>query len=416
MKIKITLITFFFYIISFTTFAQSGFKEGYIVNNRQERTDCLIRNIGNEESANNYEYRLKESKEIEKITLSKIEEFGIDNELKCIRAIIIIDVSRNNIQSLQDTIPDWEEGHAFLNTLVEGELASLYSYYNEGETLFFFNLGGSAIEPLVHKRYNIGATSLNQQILYDNTYQEQLKQQLACENTEDAEKLSYTKTDLVRYFTNYNKCKNSEYQQFKSAHVKKGILLIKPGIHMNSAQLSIKNLIDATPNTSFKKKNSVGFGVEAEYIVPFNNYVWGVFTEANYLSYETDQLVFDDKVDPALSDAYTINYKSIEIPVGLSHNINLNKNQRIFFKAAYVPHFILGTSYITFNASHKEKFSTSSRLLMGVGYNFQNLGIEFRYYTPLNITQNIYKRGSNFSQLSMRVSYSFKLMGKRGVR
>lgn len=113
MKIKITLITFFFYIISFTTFAQSGFKEGYIVNNRQERTDCLIRNIGNEESANNYEYRLKESKEIEKITLSKIEEFGIDNELKCIRAIIIIDVSRNNIQSLQDTIPDWEEGHAF---------------------------------------------------------------------------------------------------------------------------------------------------------------------------------------------------------------------------------------------------------------------------------------------------------------
>ena len=156
--------------------------------------------------------------------------------------------------------------------------------------------------------------------------------------------------------------------------------------------------------------------MEAEYIVPFNNYVWGVFTEANYLSYETDQIVFDDKVDPALSDEYRIDYKSIEIPVGLSYNINLNKNQRIFFKAAYVPHFILGSSYIAFSASHKEKFSTSSRLLMGVGYNFQNLGIEFRYYTPLNITQNIYKRGSNFTQLSIRVSYSFQLMGERGVR
>ena len=86
--------------------AQSGFKEGYIVNNRQERIDCLIRNFSNKESAKNYEYRLKGSKEIEEITLSKIEEFGIDNELKWIRAIIVVDVSRNNIQRLQDIMPD----------------------------------------------------------------------------------------------------------------------------------------------------------------------------------------------------------------------------------------------------------------------------------------------------------------------
>ena len=132
MKYNFSLILFFFLAISFITVAQSDFKEGYIVNNRYEKINCLIRNTGNEESTNNFEYKLKESELIEKIELSKIEEFGINNKLKCVRALIAIDVSKNYINSIQDTIMYWEEGHAFLKTLIEGELASLYSYHYEG--------------------------------------------------------------------------------------------------------------------------------------------------------------------------------------------------------------------------------------------------------------------------------------------
>lgn len=417
MKYKCLPVLFLFLAISFTTYAQRGFKEGYIVNNRHERIDCLIRNVGNEESTMNYEFRLGEDKPIEKIELTKIEEFGIDDELKCIRALISLDVSRRYIKSIQDTTIQWDEGHAYLKTLVEGEFASLFSYYFEKESLFFYSKDGNTIEPLVHKEYSVGTTPImQQQILRDNTYQEQLKQQLSCGTSENAHKVSYTKKDLIKYFIDYHTCKNSDYYQFESTHIKKGKLFIKPGIHINNNQLTIKNPVDAAPRASFVKENSVGYGLELEYMIPFNNYAWSFFAEGNYLSYNADKIALNDNQNASLYDGYMIDYKTIEMPFGINYNVNMNQNQRLYVKVAFAPHFILSESYIAFNESNKESFSSSSRFLVGLGYSFQNLGVELRYYTPQNITQNIYKRGSDFTQLSMKLSYSFQLFGERGVR
>ncbi len=403
--------------MSLMSVAQIEFKEGYIVNNQYERTDCLIRNVGNEESTMNYEYRLKDSKNIGKIELSKIEEFGIDNELKCIRALISVDASPNRISSIKDTIIQWEEGHAFIKLLVEGELASLYSYYDQGKPLFYFNSGDTFIKPLVYKIYYVEVTpSVVQQTLYNNTYQVQLKQYLECDNFNDDIRISYTKKDLVKYFINYHKCKNADYHKFKSANVKKGILLLKPGINLNRIQLGLQDPIDAALNVFFVKENRIGFGAEAEYILPFNNYKWSIFTEVNYLSYRSNQLSVGNQLNPVLYDEYILDYKSIEVPVGLNYYMHLNQNHKFFFKVAYVPHFIFTSSYITFNAGHKNEFSPSPRLLMGFGYNWQNLGIEFRYYSPQNITQNLFKHNSEFTQISLRISYAFKLIGEQGTR
>lgn len=171
------------------------------MNNRHERTDCLIRNIGNEESTMNYEYRLKDSKDIQKIELSKVEEFGIENELKCLRAIISIDVSRDRITNMRDTVRQWEEGHAFLKVLVEGELASLYEYYEYGKPLFFYSQNDSGIIPLIYKKYHVEiAANYVEQILYDNTFREQLKEQLTCGTRNNSERLSYTKKRAGKIF------------------------------------------------------------------------------------------------------------------------------------------------------------------------------------------------------------------------
>lgn len=417
MKSKPLLSLLICLIMNLVTVAQSGFKKGYIINNRQERTNCLIRNIGNPESTTHYQYKLEDSKRVEDIELAKIKEFGIDDELKCIRALILLDVSRNYIRSIKDTIMEWEEGHAYLKTLIEGELASLYSYYDQGQSLFFYSLDKSSIEPLVFKEYKLGVTTLTyQQTLQDNTYQEQLKQHFSCGNFENFSKISYTKKDLVEYFISYHNCKNSNYHQFESAYAKKGILLIKPEIQLNSNQLTIEDPIDAAPNASFTKENNVGFGLELEYIIPFNNYAWSIFAESNYLSYNTDQISLSDTQNAALYDEYSINYKTIEIPFGVNYNINLNQKQRLYVKAGFAPHFIFSDSHIAFLKTHKENFSSSSRFLLGLGYNFHNLGVELRYYTPQNITQNIYKRGSELTQISMKVSYSFQLLGDKKVK
>ena len=93
--------------------------------------------------------------------------------------------------------------------------------------------------------------------------------------------------------------------------------------------------------------------------------------------------------------------------------MNINPNHRLFIRVAFVPHFILGSSYIAFHSDKHWNFSSASRMLFGVGYNYRRLSMEFRYYSPQNITQNIYKRGSELSQISLRVSYAILQTGKR---
>jgi len=416
MKQRLSL-TFLFLTLVFLSTAQIQFKEGYIINNRNERIDCQIRNLGREESTIHYEYRLGESGDFEKIELSKFVEFGVENELKCIRAFVPIDMSPDRITSVEDTLSVWEEGHAFLSVLLEGELATLFAYHDLGKDFFFYRLEGSDIVPLIYKKYEVGVSpNFVQRRIYNNTFREQLALHLACGNQNKAEKISYTKKDLVTYFEKYHQCKKKDYKTFESSRTKKGLLLLKPKVGLNSIQLKIKDPIDAAPMAYFSKENSVGFGVEVEYIFPYNNYQWGLFVESNHLSYKSVSVTVNNEVNPDMYKDYMIDYQSIEFPFGLIYHLTLDKNNRFFAKAAYVPHIIFSSSYIAFNATEENKFSSHSSLLFGIGYNHRGLGVEFKYYTPANITQNLYKRGSNLNQLSFNLFYTFQLLGDQGFR
>lgn len=412
MNSKCVIFLVFFSGLCLISAAQLKFIEGYIITNNHKKTDCLIRNSGNAESSMNFEYKLKDDNKIGKIELSKIEEFGVENEMKFVRALIKIDVSPNRITRLKDTVnsPEWEEGHAYLKILVEGKLASLYSYFDEGKTLFFYNIGNSAIEPLFYQEFHLEITpGIVEQTLLNNTYLEQLKQYLPCDNPDEVSTVSYTKKDLVKYFINYHICKSSDYIVPKSTQLDKDSFRFKFETNINRIKLVAQDYVDASKVT-FSSENSFGFGVEAEYLLPFNNYKWSLFAESNFYSYHT---VYSDNLFNSLHDGYIVDYNTIELPLGINYYLNLNPNNRLFLRGAFVPHFILGSSYIAFHSDTHYNFSPASRMLFGVGYNYRRLSMEFRYYSTQNITQNIYKRGSDLSQISFRVSYTLFRTGKR---
>lgn len=405
MKFRHIFFVFIFLAAGLTAFGQVEFKEGYIVNNRQERTDCLIRNTGQEESASKYQYKLKNEKEITDIELSKIEEFGIDGELKCIRALIAIDVAPSRISSVKDTISRWEEGHAYLKVLVEGELATLYSYFDQGIESFFYRYPGSEIEPLIFKKFSLEITpNVVSQYFYNSAYVEQLAQNLACGDHAGNRNLQYTKKSLVDYFTAYYQCRNAEPLVLKSSQVKKGSLRFKLGVNQNIMQHSIEEFSDALPNVVFSKERSSGYSAEVEYLLPFNLYKWGFFAEANYYSYFSDKNTSASL--PSEQTGTVVDYKTIEFPFGITHYMNLNRNNRLFVRAAFAPHLILKESYIAFSDTYRSGFSTASRALFGAGYNYNRVSVEFRYYTPQNITMNLYKRSSDLTQISFRLSYN----------
>lgn len=102
--------------------------------------------------------------------------------------------------------------------------------------------------------------------------------------------------------------------------------------------------------------------------------------------------------------------------MGITYYMHLNKNHRVYLKRAFVSHIILSGSHIEFSSDNRQDFSSSSHLLFGVGYNYRSLGLEFRYYTSQNITQNILNQGSYLTELSLKISYSFQLFGDKRIR
>lgn len=411
MRVKKTLITVLTLSLCLSVSSQNEFKKGYIINNHKEKIDCFIRNIGlTKESTMKYEYKLEDSKEINKIELSKIEEFGIVGELKCIRALISVETSDDVFTNRNDTLLQWETGHAYVNVLVEGESASLFSYHDHGKPMYYFKIKGSEITPLLFKKYTIKlASNFAQEYLFNNAYREQLKEYVSCGN-QNIDKVSYEKNDLIKHFIEFNQCTKSGYTEFKNSLSKKGKFLVNLGASINNMQFRIEEFIDAAPNAVFSKEKCIGFSAGIEYLIPLNRYIFGVFTDASYSYYQSNKIFINDPIS-SIDESNEIVYKSISFPIGLIYYLNFDRKHRLFLKAAFVPQIILSDSYL--NLGLKETFSPSSRELFGIGYKYSNLGIELGYYTPINITQQLHKRPSEFTEMSFKLTYGLQWFGDR---
>lgn len=405
MNSKRILLLLFFSGLGLISVAQMQFVDGYIVTNNHKKVHCQVRNRGSSDSSADFEYRLNDGSERKKIELSKVEEFGVENNLKYVRALIKVDVSPDRIAHLKDTVnsPEWSEGHAYLKTLVEGELATLYSYFYEGKKVFFFRSGNSATEPLFFKEYRLEAIPGSQErILTNNAYKEQLKEYLGCAGDEEIKKTTYTERSLIQYFVNFHICKNSDFHLFNTFQTNKGSFRLKIGTSLNRFGMVAQDYDDASKIT-FAPAISLGVGAEAEYLLPFNNHRFGLFAESNLYSYKS---TYSDNAFNLSHEGYIVDYKTIEFPVGANFYINLGPFNRLYLRGGVVPHLILAESSITFHSDLHYSFSPSMRMMYGIGYNFRKLGVEFRYYSGQNITQDIYKRGSELSQVSFRIYYT----------
>lgn len=384
---------------------QSSFVKGYIVDNANNKTPCWIRNIGAAESAGNYEYRFEEKGDIFPVSLAKVQEFGIDNKLKCIRALIPVDVSDERILRLEEAEkePEWDQGHAYLKVLFEGELACLYSYFSEGKELFYYRLREGAIQPLYYKEFRLELNpGIVEKTVKNNAYREQLKRDLPCPDTASMASMSYTRKALLGYFKNCHDYQQAAYVIPEYSLPQKGKFVLGFALSANKMEMSVQDQ-DAALLVTFSPENSIGFGLEAEYVFAFNNHKWSLFAEGNYYSYYSD---YSDNSYNNNHSGYVVDYKTIEIPVGINYYAHLNQQHRIFIKAAVAPHFVLADSGIQFGADVGSECSSSTRSFVALGYSFKRLSCEARFYSTQNLTQNLYNRGSDYKQMSFRVSYA----------
>jgi len=248
------------------SYSQIIFENGYFVNESSKKIECLIKNIDWKDNPTEFEYKLSPNDTVRKATIQTVKEFGVNNVSKYIRAKINIDRSSDQIHHMSNKRnPIFQEELVFLKVLIEGQ-ASLYLYVDANLTRFFYQLNDSEINQLVYKRFLVGNnTSKN------NYFRQQLFLQLKCEEIQlnDLKHLSYSRQDLERLFIKYNECASNNYISFEPKQKKDLFNLgIRPGLNFSSLKIQ-----DPTPDsrvTDFGNSIRMRYGIEAEFIFPFN--------------------------------------------------------------------------------------------------------------------------------------------------
>lgn len=354
-----------------------------------------------------FEFKTNETDDAVKITLKSAKEFGIDNVSKFIRKTVNMDRSGENMNNLsRENNPIFEKEELFLKVLVEGK-ASLFQYVEGNLRRYFYSKDDSDIEQLIFKRYRISRSEIGS----NNRFQQQLWTDLKCEDFKISriEKLGYKKAPLVQYFIDYNSCNNYDYINYEENRGGNSFhLTVRP--QLTTSSLTIQNSAESSINTDFGNKIGFGFGLEAEYVLPFNKNKWSVFVEPTYQSFKSENTRNVSSVSGGVLVA-NIDYNFIEVPVGARHYFFLNDKSKIFINASYVINIAL-TKTVEFNRKDGSNLSSleikpANNFAFGLGYKFNNkYSAEFRYQTTREIFDNYIYWNSEYKTMSVILGYT----------
>ncbi len=383
------------------SYSQIIFENGYFINESNNKIECLIKNIDWKKNPTEIEYKLSQNDTVQIASIQTVKEFGIYNVSKYIRAITNIDRSSDQIDKMNsERNPNFREELLFLKVLIEGQ-ASLFLYIDGNLTRLFYKLNDSEIHQLVYKRYLI-----NDKISENSYFKQQLFLQLKCEEIglNDIERIRYSKRDLEKLFIKYNECISSNYVNYEPKQKKDLFnLTIRPGINYSS--LEIQNSMTGLKDTDFGGNIGIRFGIETEFILPYNKNKWGIIIEPTYQYYKSEQSEEANNISGGIIVS-KVDYKSIELPVGVRYYFYLNDKSKLFTNISYVFDFSNNSSikFLRNDDSMLSELKVKARtnLALGIGYKYKNrCSIEIRYNTNREILDDYIYWNSNYNSLNI---------------
>lgn len=386
---KIVLL-FLATIQAMNCYSQISFEKGYYVDNSDTKIDCLIKNNDWASNPVDFKYKVSENDEVKTNTIDAVKEFAISSSSKFIRKTVKIDVSSTDINELsKDKNPIFIEKEVFLKVVLEGK-ANLYTYKDKNMTHYFYNVDNSTIEQLIFKSYK----NANNQIAVNNRFREQLWKNLKCSTIimDDLEKVDYKKNSLIHFFDQYNNCNNSAGINY-DAKQKTDAFNLSLKVDLNSSSMTIQNELTNYTNTDFGKKTGIGFGVEAEFILPVNKNKWAILLEPSYRSFKQEKTNERTALLGFGVLKAEVNYTSIEVPLGIRYYFFLNKNSKIFLNASFVFDLSLNSTIKFIKTDN----TTANELEIGNASNF-SFGIGYKLYDKLSLEMRQHSSRDNLTQ------------------
>ncbi|WP_290697279.1 tRNA modification GTPase [Lacinutrix sp.] len=393
---KKPLLTILIAIISVNCFAQISFEKGYFIDNNDQKTECLIKNIDWVNNPTEFQYKAAEELEKKTNNILSVKEFGIYNESKYVRSTVNIDRSSSKLNELSTSrVPTFKEEKLFLKVLVAGK-ANLYQFRENALVRFFYSKDNStAIKQLVFKNYKSSGDLIGE----NNLFRQQLFNDLKCNTVtiKDASRIKYEKDDLTAFFVTYNECNNSELTNFEE-NKNRDLFNLTARIGFNNSSLLISNPITDPQIVDFGSKLNLRIGLEAEFILPWNKNKFAVILEPTYQNFKSEETVSNKAV--------IIDYSSIEIPLGIRYSSFINDNSKVFINGSYILD-ITNNSTVVFDRDINLEITNSFNFGFGVGYKQNDkYSLELRYQTRRGLLNTFQFFGTDYKTISLIFGYT----------
>lgn len=372
------LIYTFLMLLCLNGYAQTRFEKGHYIKNDGNKVEGLIKNIDWRNNPSSFEYKLTENSTVEKKTIDNVKKFVITNKHVYERFKVEIDTSSNIARSMDmNKNPKLKEETLFLKRLVVGN-ANLYSYQKSLLNRYFYSLNNESPKQLIYKKYLIlNKKKGREEIAINNQYKRQLLLNLVCKsiNQEDLKRITYNEKSLVKHFNKFNNCINPDFVISSEEKSEKDLfnLSVRGGAKMASLTRT-----SAYSELDFGNQTGLHLGLEAEFILPFNNNKWSIIIEPSYSSYQGQ---VDAPIDPFFS-SIDINYSALTFPIGLRHSFYINDNAKIFINALnkfYISD-ISFEDYIKFLPGPTQgKSDLRNTAILGAGIKLGKSSLEIRY-------------------------------------
>ncbi|MEZ4955434.1 MAG: hypothetical protein R2825_17870 [Saprospiraceae bacterium] len=387
------LITALFLTLNFSCIAQVIFEKGYLIDNNDQKINCLIRNKEWKNNPEDFEYKIDNNSIVKIGSLENVKEFGVSTEFRFVRCTVDMDRSSDKVGKLTvEREAEFREEILFLRVLVEGE-ASLYHFEDGSLNRFFYQLDNSEILQLVYKRYFISPTEAG----VNNRYRQQLSNELNCENGLRVENLEYQKNSLVKFFIKYNECKNSEFTSYYKKWKKGSFHLgIRAGYQINT--LLVDGPFFSASDFKIQHKPGYRIGVSAELTLPFNKNKWAVLFEPNLQLFKAETTL---ESDIFLDRAVAVKANTVELPVGVRYYFFLNNDSKVFINFLSALDIQLST-YVDIERTADLPNTTPLILSsVGAGYSFKsNYNFEIRYMIGKDLLNDYATWGGKLSGFS----------------
>lgn len=380
--------------------AQFKFESGYFISADGKETKCLIENRDWRFNPTKIDYKLDESSGVFTLSINEINEFGIDQSSKYVKATVDIDMSSEKVSLYSKTRkPEFVNKTVLLKVLIDADY-TLFQYEESDVERFFLKDGADAIQPLIYKKYVDGAVIDGAEIKTNRAFLQVLSR-IACDEVTDDDllQISYKLKDLSQFIIEANLCNSSEVADLSSNKSGKSALRILAGVYSTS----LSGLI-AGGSFDFGSKIVPSFGIQYEIAMPYGGGKWSVLVEPTLFMFSADGTRTSSNFNGIAMQSAVLDYTSFDIAVGPRFNYFLEGDKKLFLNLLGIYYFSPGST-IDFETSEDLELGTGLNLGIGGGVSFSKLSAEVRFYTNRFLLNN-YLGGENENpRIGLNISY-----------